>query len=128
MPGGSATVTADTTAIRSKLDTALTEAIRLLEAKDYVGFIKEFAPPDALPPGMPPGMLDQIAPMIIQQPDFVKQMGEMLDTLKSIGSQKAVPTMGDDGNTATYTTTAADGSKQTMVFKKANGVWYPDMP
>ncbi len=128
-PATSATTTTDTTAIRSNLDTAITEAVRVLDAKDYGSFIKEFAPPDALPPGMPPGMIDQILPMIVQQPDFVKQMGDLDSALKAIGTQKIAPAMSDDGKTATYNTTAADGSKSTLLFKKnADGTWYPDMP
>jgi len=108
---------------RANLDTTIAEATRLLEAKDFVTLLKEFAPPEAMD-HLPQGMtLDQMAQMMQADPRADVEMQNMLDALRS--SQSQTPTMSDNDNTATYEATLPDGSTKSVVLKKADtGLWY----
>jgi hypothetical protein len=99
---------------RERLDTAIAEGIKLLEAKDYVKFLTMFVPPDAL------------AGQNIEQfaADFARRKGPMaLAALKEI--QTAKPTMSNDGLTATYAVTPGpDGGPTSMMWSKIGKYWY----
>jgi len=108
---------------RANLDTAIAEAARLLEARDFVTLFKEFAPPEAadhLPQGM---TIEQLAQMAQADPGAQAGMQQSLDALRSIQGQ--TPTMGDNDNTATYQANLPDGSTKKVILKKADtGLWY----
>jgi hypothetical protein len=112
---------ADTDA-RASLDTAAAEAIRLAKAADVAGLLKEFASPEDMK-DLPPGTtIDDIIQVVQQKPDLTKQMSDFMTTLTSLDGLQ--PTLSDDGITATYEVTTADGSKKDVVFKKIDGLWY----
>jgi hypothetical protein len=104
------------------LDTAQTEAIRLIESNDIVGYFKEFAPPDFLATFPPGTTFEQIAEELPHDPKLSGEMQNLLGQLYSIQGQ--TPIMSADGDTATYNATMADGRHTHLGFKKANGLWY----
>lgn len=102
---------------REKVDTAVLEGIRLLEAKDYVKFLKEFVAPDDFKNLTAKGTLEE----------FAKKFGEnkgprLLQVLKSIKDSK--PTLDKDEKTATYEMKESIGGKKEIKFKKIDKYWY----
>jgi hypothetical protein len=102
---------------REKLDTAVPEAIRLLEAKDYPTFLKNFLPPDDLKKITEKVPLDE----------FSKQFGEnkaprLLLVLRSIRDAK--PTLDPSGNKATYELKEPIDRKKTIGWVKVDKHWY----
>ena len=102
---------------REKLDTAVPEAIRLLEAKDYSTFLKNFIPPDDLKKVTEKATLDE----------FAKQFGEnkgprLLQVLKSIRDAK--PTLDSSGKKATYELKEPIDRKKTITWVKVEKYWY----
>jgi len=105
---------------RADIKTALPEAIRVLIAKDYAGFIKEFMPPSAAKQaGMTP---DQMAGMIAMAPQMGDSMAKLLPALQSIKDQ--TPTIDPTGNSATFTLSTPVENQNNITFVKENGLWY----
>jgi hypothetical protein len=100
---------------RAKLDTAIPEAIRLLEAKEYKTMLKEFGAPDALKKILGEVSLDQFAERFA-----AGKADDLLKALKSIKGKK--PEMSDDGNKATFT--LADRNAQPVILEKIDKCWY----
>lgn len=103
---------------RENLDTAITEAIRLLEKKDYAAFLTTFSEP-----GRMAKRRDSIQ-------EFAAEFGReraalVLDMLKHI--QKAKPTMSENGTVATF---AIDpkltGGRDNVRWRKTERYWYID--
>jgi len=103
---------------RTKPETAVAEAIRLLEAKEYVAFIRAFVPPDELKRGAEQASVEQFAEA------FGRTRGErLLSVLKSI--KDATPALDADGKTATYKLKEpVIGTRDTLVFIKIGEFWY----
>jgi hypothetical protein len=102
---------------REKVDTAVAEAIRLMEAKDYAGLLKNFVPPDDLKKMTAVVTLDEAG----------KRFGEgkaprLLKALKEAKSLK--PTMDASGNKATFTFKESIDGKNDIVFAKIGKYWY----
>jgi RNA polymerase sigma factor (sigma-70 family) len=108
---------------RQSLDTAIPEAIRLLEAQDTVGFYKEFVPADQranLPPGM---TVEQMDEAMRQDPTYQQQMDTILQLMRSIQGQ--TPVLDGVGEKATYTIPNPPKPGPTqMFFVKVDGLWY----
>lgn len=102
---------------REKLETAVPEGIRLLEAKDYVAFLKNFASPEDLKKFTEKTPLDE----------FAKEFGlekapRLLEVLKSIRDVK--PTLELDGTKATYALKEPIGGKKVIIWVKIGKYWY----
>jgi hypothetical protein len=102
---------------REKLDTAVPEAIRLLEAKDYSTFLKNFIPPDELKKVTEKATLDE----------FANKFGEnkatrLLQVLKSIRDAK--PTLDPSEKKATYELKEPIDRKKTLTWVKVDKHWY----
>ena len=100
---------------REKLDTAIPEAIRLLEAKDYATLLKEFVLPDDF----------KKITANVKLEDFAKQFGEdkAADALKALKSLKdKKPEMSADGTKATFK--LDDPQSKPMVWMKVDKYWY----
>ncbi len=102
---------------RESLDTAVPEAVRLLEAKDYEGLLKTF-----------------VAPKELEQ---IVEKGDLKDLAKSFGGNKAerllkvlqaakglMPTYNDDQTLATYKLPEKIESKGEIRFQKIEKLWY----
>lgn len=101
---------------RESLDTAIAEGIRLLEAKEYEGFIKTFAVPEELKSITSKVPMEQLV-------EGFKSKGEhALSDLKVIKALK--PEVSADGKTATYKADGEKGPKRTLVFTKIDKLWY----
>jgi hypothetical protein len=105
---------------RTNVETAVTEAIRLLEAKEYVKFIAAFVPPDDLKRITAQGTsVEQFAQAMADGP----RAGLLLSALKSV--KDATPTFDSEGKTATYKLKEpVMGARDTLVFVKIDGFWY----
>ena len=102
---------------REKLETAIPEGIRLLEAKDYATFLKTFVAPDDFKRITAEASLDE----------FVKKFSErkaadLLQALKSIKDAK--PTLDPAGKKASYDLTERIGGHRTLTFVKVDKHWY----
>lgn len=100
---------------REKLDTAIAEAIRLLEAKDYETLLKNFVPPDELKRITERKSFDE----------FVKEFSKgkaatLLEVLKWAKDKK--PTLDKDGRRADFGP-YKEGSKSFKMYKIGD-YWY----
>lgn len=100
---------------QEKLETAIPEAIRLLEKKDYATLLKNFVAPDDLKKVTENKSLDE----------FAKAFGEshadkLLTMLKSVKDAK--PEMEEKGTKATYKSKEPNG--MPLVFQKVGKRWY----
>ena len=101
---------------RERLDTAIAEGIKLLEAKEHAKFLTMFVAPDVLASR---GPIEQFAA------DFAsRRASAALEALKQI--QKLKPAMSADGLTATYgpLTPGPVGGPTSMTWGKIGKYWY----
>ncbi|GIW92819.1 MAG: hypothetical protein KatS3mg110_0860 [Pirellulaceae bacterium] len=104
---------------QAQLDTAISEAIRLLEKKDHVTLLKNFVAPDDLQKIVQNVPIEELAER------FGKNHAEhLLKVLKSIQGKK--PELDQEKKTATF---RIDESlrlpmRDTLVFVQVNGLWY----
>ncbi|HMP01898.1 MAG TPA: hypothetical protein PKD86_10740 [Gemmatales bacterium] len=102
---------------REKLDTAILEGIRLLEAKEYAAFLKAFVLPEEL---------KQITESVSMEV-FAQQFGErkaprLLEVLKEVKGAK--PAMDPQGAEATYELKEEIAGKKKITFIKSGKLWY----
>ena len=102
---------------REKLETAIPEAIRLLEAKEYENFLKAFVAPDDMK------KIAQEGPLV----DFAKRFGEakaadLLLILKSIKGKK--PALDAEEKKATFKLEVKSAAKDEISFVKVEKFWY----
>lgn len=102
---------------RENIDTAIPEAIRLLEKKDYEGMLKAFVAPKELE------MITADKPL----PDFAKTFGEnnaerLLKVLTAI--KGTTPTLSDDKTLATFELKEPVIGKHEIQFQKIDKYWY----
>src|SRR5690606_27356115 len=108
---------ADESDPREKLETAIPEAIRLLEAKEYETMLKQFVRPDDLELILQTTTLEKLAE------GFAGEKSEkLLQALKQIEDTK--PMLDESGKIATYTLKEKVGGKMTLVFEKVDKFWY----
>lgn len=103
--------------LRERLETAVPEAIRLLEAKQYVTFLRLFAHPDELKQFTDGQPLDQFAANFGE-----KKSAVVLKVLKAIKDLK--PTLEADGSKAVYTLNEAVDRNTSMIWVKVDKYWY----
>jgi hypothetical protein len=106
---------ADAADPREKLETAVPEVIRLLEAKEYATMLKEFVSPDALKKITAEVSFDELV-----QRFSAGKADDLLKTLKSIQGRK--PEMSADGSKATFA--REDPKARPVVFMKTDKYWY----
>lgn len=102
---------------RENLDTAIPEAIRLLEKKDYEGLLKGFVPPEVLE------KITADKPL----PDFAKSFGEKKagKLLKVLSAVKGtMPTLSEDKALATFELKEPVEGKSDIKFQKIDKYWY----
>lgn len=104
--------------VRAKLETAIPEAIRLLEANDHVTFLKTFMAPDDLKALTARAQ----APVEEVAKGFAERAGRILTALKAV--QGTTPVLAADGGTATFTLKEPVGGRDSISFKKVGGLWY----
>lgn len=102
---------------REKIETAIPEGIRLLEAKEYEAFVKSFVPPADLKKITEGTSLEE----------FAKKFGErkvprLLKILEEIKDAK--PHMDDTGRKATFALKEEIGRKKSITFLKVEKHWY----
>jgi hypothetical protein len=102
---------------REELETAIPEAIRLLEAKEYETFLKTFIPPDDF----------KSVTKQVSLEEFAKRFGkdkaaDLLRVLKAIKGTK--PTLDPDGTKAPFKHGIKGAPKDSITFVKMDGLWY----
>lgn len=104
--------------IRGNLDKLIPEAIRLIEAKEYVTLIETLATPEDIKNMNTEGGVAKVAE------EFGKERAaELLAALKSLKDKK--PKISEDGNTVTYSLNdVTDAHEGEIVFTKIEGRWY----
>lgn len=103
---------------RESLETAIPEAIRLLEAKEAVTFIKQFAHPDDLKKLAEQGKTPE---NMAEQFSGDKSM-RLLAVLKEIKDKK--PEASEDGLTMLYKVEDNKAPGGKIVFQKSGKLWY----
>ena len=103
---------------REQLPTAIAEAIRLLEAKQYQPFLEAFVKPDELKARVSGGDLAQFAQKFGESP----RVARLLTALKE--AQQVKPLMDKGDTVATFPVSAPDGGPTTIRFEKIGKYWY----
>lgn len=102
---------------RTKVDTAIAEAVRLIEAKDYVKLLQNFVPPEELKKITEAATIDEFAKK------FGDRKAERL--LKALKATKGIePTMSDDKSKATVQFKEPIDGKDKIEFIKVDKFWY----
>jgi hypothetical protein len=102
---------------REKLETAIPEAIRLLEAREYRTFIEQFAVPDELKQVLGQGTIEELTR------SFAKENAQLaLRVMKQIVGAR--PTLEADGTRATFELKEAVEGKKSITFVKIGKYWY----
>jgi hypothetical protein len=102
---------------REKVDTAIAEAVRLIEAKEYATLLKKFVPPDEL----------KKITEIVNLDEFAKKFGDgkAPRLLKALKATKGIePTMSDNGSKATIKFKESIDGKDKIEFIKVGKHWY----
>jgi len=106
---------------RTKPNTAITDAIRLVEDKDMVGFVKAVFPPNILAKLPPADSIERLG-QDMGSPRIRDALLKDLAALKAIQDQ--TPILTDDGKTATFETHLDDPLRTEVILKKVDGLWY----
>jgi hypothetical protein len=103
---------------RERAETAVVEAARLLEAKDYKAFLSQFMPPDQLKArAATPEALDAFAEQ------FAPRADRLLEALKHVRAQ--TPAYDSENTSATFTLDGLSGMPSTsLTFTKIGQYWY----
>lgn len=107
----------DKTAWREKLETAIPEGIRMLEAKEYVPFLKAFIAPDQLKMILEQSTIEQFAEKFSE-----RKAAGLLKVMKAIKDLK--PVMDKNDTQATYEISIEGVSKKNITFNKIDKFWY----
>lgn len=102
---------------QEKLETAIPEGIKLLEAKNYIAFIKAFIEPSYLNVNSEKEALDDLAKKFAE-----KKGPQLLLVLKNI--QGRTPTLEEDNTKATYEVNVEGAAKKTITFRKHGKTWH----
>ncbi len=102
---------------REMPETAVREAVRLLEAKDYEAFLTQYLPPDQLKSRAgTPEALKAMAQ------DFSTRVDRILPMLKAASTQK--PAYDEAKTTATFEVIDASGAPSPLRLLKIGRYWY----
>ncbi len=102
---------------RESLDTAIPEAIRLLEAREYAAFLKSFLPPHELKKFTEKNSLEELAKGFGE-----KKASRLLRVLKAIKDLK--PTFDAEGKEATYEMKERIDGKKSIFFARIDKYLY----
>jgi hypothetical protein len=102
---------------RKQVDTAIAEAIRLLEAQQYVEFVKAFAPPEAVARMTQQTTIEELAKGMAGE-----RTDALLQALRQI--KGTTPTMEAEGRVARFTLKEPVKNKATIAFEKIGDYWY----
>lgn len=103
--------------LREKVPTAIAEAIRMLEAKEYEDFLKEFVSPKDLK------TITEKIPVSTLATQFKGAKADtLLRTLKSIKDRQ--PTLEEGGSIAAFPVTVAGAPRSSIKFIKVGKYWY----
>ncbi len=102
---------------REKLETAIPEAIRLLEAKEYETFLKTFVAPDDMKKCLKDGSLAEFARNFAED-----KAANLLLILKAIKDQK--PALDAEEKKATFKHEIKSAAKDVLIFAKVEKFWY----
>jgi hypothetical protein len=104
---------------REDLKTAIPEGIRMLEAKEYVAFIKAFVEPELLKKIIGNGPIEKFAEI------FGKAKAEsLLNVLQQIKDQQ--PELKENGTKAVFKIKDPVNGKDEIKFNKIEKFWYID--
>ena len=101
---------------REHLPTAISEGIRLLEAKEYLAFLKVFVPPEEL------AQRERREDIAAFAEKFGQKAPLLLVALKE--AQQGKPVMQKEGTVASFELTAREGGPKTLRFEKIGKYWY----
>ena len=107
----------DKQAWREKLETVIPEGIRMLEAKEYVPFIKAMVEPEQLGKLTENGPVDEFAERFAK-----RKAADLLKVLKDIKGR--TPSMEENGTVASYEVNVEGFSKKAIKFRKIDKYWY----
>ena len=111
-------VQADTTPNpREKLQTAIPEGIRLLETKEYITFLKNFANPSDLEQFTKENSLEEGAKVFAEE-----KAQRLLEILKEI--QDVKPKFENNGNKAIFQLKDNNEGMHTIIFVRVERYWY----
>lgn len=102
---------------QEKLETAIPEAIRLIEAKEYAKFLKSYVAPEDLKKIAAEMPLDEFAKFFGE-----KKAEPLLKMLKAIKGVK--PTLDADGKKATFKVKDPIDGRDSISFQKVDKRWY----
>jgi hypothetical protein len=102
---------------REKLETAIPEGIRLLEAKEHKTFLQKFAAPDDLARFTRKLSLEELARQFGKDKAVV-----LLKILRSVKGKK--PTIEAKGKKATFKHNVKGAGKESISFVKVDKFWY----
>jgi hypothetical protein len=103
---------------QESLDTAIPDAIKLLEGRRYIDLVKTYGPPKAA---------KFVSSLNLDgQAEFIAQFGkgkapELLKALREIKGTK--PTLSDDGMKATFKFKTKIGGKESLTWNKDGKNW-----
>lgn len=102
---------------RENVDTAVKEAIRLVEAKEIATFIMQFAHPDDLKKILKGKTIEELAEQFSAQ-----KSANLLLALKDIDGKK--PELSEDGTQAMFKVDLKTAPGGRIVFQKSGKLWY----
>lgn len=102
---------------RENVDTAVKEAIRLVEAKEIATFIMQFAHPDDLKKILKGKTIEELAEQFSAQ-----KSANLLLALKEIDGKK--PELSEDGTQAMFKVDLKTAPGGRIVFQKSGKLWY----
>ena len=102
---------------RERLETAIPEAIRLIEAKELVALVKNFVAPEDLKKITRDSTIEEVAK---------KFEGKKADRLREalLAAKEVEPTFDETGTTATYRFKMPVDGRTTITFTKVGKLWY----
>ena len=102
---------------RENVISAITDAIFLLENKEYQAFIEKYAAPEDLEKILNKKSIDELVK------DFAEGKAEKVLNVLKLAS-KLEPKYDKSGNKATFSKNEVGGMSKDMVFKKVEKFWY----
>jgi hypothetical protein len=105
--------------LREKLETAIPEGIRMLEAKEHVAFIKAFVPPEMLKKILGNGSIEEFAAKFAE--NKAETLLQVLTDIK--GTQ---PELDKTGTKATFKFSKEISGKKEIKFSKVEKFWCID--